>query len=116
MTLTACCDATTSWYAPDHKSTRSEASIPAYGGGSEDRLFRNRGWAASHRVAAAGSDDRPADENHGDTAHGKKPIVPRRRPEPLDDVVDLQNVMVKDALDQVEAAEAQEKRADECPR
>ena len=79
-------------------------------------LSRKRRLAASRRIVPAGADETPADENHGDSSHGEKADVPHRLPKPLDDVVNPEEVVVNDALDEIEDAEAQDERAEEGPR
>ena len=44
---------------------------------------------------AVGMDDGPTQKNHGETPYGKKAVVPRRDSKPLNDVVNLQQMMVE---------------------
>src|SRR3954454_2482704 len=74
------------------------------------------GLAASHRVVPTRADEHPTQKNQADAGQGEKAVVPHGHAEPLDDVVNLQEVVVNHALDEVEEAEAQDEGAEEGPR
>ena len=68
------------------------------------------------RISPAAVDDGASQKNKDDAADPEEQPVGGGDPEPLDDVVDVQEVVVDDPLDKVEDAPAQDQRADKRPR
>ncbi len=60
----------------------------------------------AERIASAGEDE--------DDARGEEGVIENRLPEPLDDVVNIQDVIIDHSFDEVEEAPAEKERADEC--